>query len=128
MATFQHGLSATLSLPTAIEGVLESAGMDLARELAEARPMGGTSVIRLPGLRSCTFTAEGLFDETIDALLFAAWDGIAAVEATFSPDGGTTTYVVNTFVTGYNHRAASNAMSRITVNLSSTGDVERNPA
>ena len=127
MATPVHGINATLSIGgTPITGTLDSANMDLAREIAEARHMGDDSVIRLPGLRSCTFTAEGDFDATIDAALFTAWDGAAAVEVIFLPDGTTPpTYTVDAFVANYGLRAASNGMSRLTVNLSSTGDVVR---
>ena len=127
MATPVHGINATLSIGgTPIAGTLDSANMDLAREIAEARHMGDDSVIRLPGLRSCTFTAEGDFDATIDAALFAAWDGDAAVEVIYLPDGTTPpTYTVDVFVASYGLRAASNGMVRLTVNLSSTGDLVR---
>lgn len=120
-----HGLKATLSLgSTPIEGTLDSVSMDLAREMAEARHLGDTSVIRLPGLRSCTFTAEGEFDSVIDAKLWTAYNGDTPVKVQFSPDG-VTTYTVDVFVSNYSLRAASNAMSRLTVNLTSTGDVAR---
>ena len=122
-----HGLDATLKLGSdQIEGVLDSVNMDLQREIAEARHMGETSVIRLAGLRSCTFSAEGDFDATIDAALYAAWNGDTAVEVIFLPDGTTPpTYTVDVFVGSYGLRAASNGMVRLTVNLSSTGDVVR---
>jgi hypothetical protein len=86
--------------------------------------MGDSSVLRLPGLRSCTFSAEGDYDATIDAALYAAWNGDVAVEAIYSPDG-TVTYTVDVVVGGYSHRAASNGMSRITVAMSSSGDLAR---
>lgn len=127
MATPVHGIHATLKLgSTQIEGTLDNATMDLQRELAEARHMGDLSVIRLPGLRSATFTAEGDFDAAIDTALYNAWNGETAVEVIFLPDGTTPpTYTVDVFVASYSVRAASNAMVRITANLSSTGDVVR---
>ena len=125
MATPVHGLNATLSVGgTAIEGTLDSAGADLQREVAEARHMGDDSVIRLPGLRSCTFSAEGDYDATIDAALFAAWDGDVAVEIIYSPDG-TVTYTADAVVNSYPIRSASNGMSRITVGMMSSGDLAR---
>lgn len=126
-ATPVHGISAKLKVgATQIEGTLDSINMDLQRELAEARHMGETSVIRLAGLRSCTFSAEGDFDATIDAALYAAWNGAAAVEVIFLPDGTTPpTYTVSVFVASYGLRAASNGMVRLTVNLSSAGAVVR---
>ena len=126
-ATPVHGINATLKLGSdQIEGTLDSVNMDLQREIAEARHMGDDSVIRLPGLRSCTFSAEGDFDVTIDAALYAAWNGEAAVEVIFLPDGTTPpTYTVDVFVASYGLRTASNGMVRLTVNLSSTGDLVR---
>lgn len=127
MATPVHGINAKLKVGTTqIEGTLDSVNMDLAREIAEARHMGDSSVIRLPGLRSCTFSAEGDFDATIDTALYAAWNGETASSVTFLPDGTTPpTYTVDCFIASYSIRAASNAMVRITVNLSSTGNVTR---
>ncbi len=127
MATPVHGINATLKLgSTKIEGTLDNATMDLQRELAEARHMGDQSVIRLPGLRSATFTAEGDFDATIDTALYNAWNGETPSSVTFLPDGTTPpTYTVDCFIASYSVRAASNAMVRITVNLSSTGDITR---
>jgi len=125
MATPVHGLNANLKIGSLqIEGTLDSANMDLQRELAEARHMGDASVIRLPGLRSCTFTGEGDFDSTIDAALYAAWNGNTSVAAIFSPDG-TITYTANVCVSSYQISATSNGMVRMTVNLSSDGDVVR---
>ena len=126
MADLNHGINATLSIAggTAIEGILDNASMDLQREIAEARHMGDDSVRRLAGLRSCQFTAEGDWDDTIDAALYNAWDGAASAAAVFSPDG-VVTYTVNVCVASYQVRAASNGLVRITVNLSSDGDVER---
>lgn len=127
MATPVHGINAKLKVGTTqIEGTLDSVNMDLAREIAEARHMGDSSVIRLPGLRSATFTAEGDFDATIDTALYNAWNGETASSVTFLPDGTTPpTYTVDAFVVSYGLRAASNGMVRLTVNLSSTGDVVR---
>jgi hypothetical protein len=128
MADLNHGINATLSINagTAIEGILDSASMDLRREIAEARHMGDDSIRRLAGLRDCQFTAEGDFDDTIDAALFTAWDGATSAEAVFSPDG-TVTYTVDVWVTSYQIRAASNGLVRVTVNLSSDGDVAQGP-
>lgn len=127
MATPVHGINAKLKVGTTqIEGTLDSVNMDLAREIAEARHMGDSSVIRLPGLRSCTFSAEGDFDATIDTALYNAWNGETASSVTFLPDGTTPpTYTVDCFIASYSIRAASNGLVRITVNLTSTGDIAR---
>ena len=122
---FGHGIAATLSVGgTALEGYLENASMDLARELAEIKVFDSDSVARVAGLRNCTFTAGGPYDPTCDAALFAAWDGAAAVAVIFKPQS-TVTYTVDCFVASYNVAAGSGDKVTWTVNLSSDGDVAR---
>lgn len=125
MPDLNHGINATLSLGgTSIEGTLDSVTMDLRREIAEARHLGDSAVRRLAGLRDCTFTAEGEWDDTIDAALYNAYDGTTSVAVVFSPDG-VVDYSVNAFISDYQIRAASNSLVRITVNLSSDGTITR---
>lgn len=125
MPTFVHGVDCNLSVGgTAIEGTLSSASMDLARALAEIKSMGGGNVTRVAGLKDVTFTANGDYDATIDAVLFAAWDGAAAVEIIFEPNG-TVTYTVNCWIASYNISGNSDSQVTYTVNLSGSGDVAR---
>ncbi len=122
-----HGTKATLSVAsTALEGYVETTEMNLQRELAELRHLGGTAVGRLAGLRNCTFTAEGDYDSTIDAALYTAWSGAAAVAVAFKPAGtGGATYSMNAWIESYTVRAAANAAVRFTINLSSDGTISK---
>ena len=122
-----HVTKATLSVAsTALEGYVETTEMNLQRELAELRHLGGTAVGRLAGLRNCTFTAEGDFDSAIDAALYTAWSGAAAVAVVFKPAGATgATYSMNAWIESYTVRAAANAAVRFTINLSSDGTITK---
>jgi predicted secreted protein len=125
MPTFVHGIDCDLSIGgTAIEGTLTSASMDLSRALAEIKSMGAGQVTRVAGLKDVTFTAGGDYDATIDAALFAAWDGSAVVAVILEPNG-TITYTVNCWVASYNISASSDGQVTYTVNLSGSGDVAR---
>jgi hypothetical protein len=122
-----HGTKATLSVAgTALEGYVETTEMNLQRELAELRHLGGTAVGRLAGLRNCTFTAEGDYDSTIDSALYTAWSGAASVAVVFKPAGaGGATYSLSAWIESYTVRAAANAAVRFTINLSSDGTITK---
>lgn len=122
---FSHGVKATLQVEaTNLEGYAESTSMDLRRELAEIRVLDSAAVQRLAGLRDVTFTAEGPFDPTADAALFAAWNGDTPVTVTYKPDGAVT-YTANCLVESYNISASSGDKCTYSVNLSGTGAVSR---
>lgn len=122
---FNHGIKATLSVAgTALAGTLKSANADFQRDLAELALMGEDSKLRLPGLRDCSFTADGAFDPTIDAALWAAYDGEVAVAVVFSPNG-TVTYTANAFISSYKLAASSTSEATYNVALSGDGDVAR---
>lgn len=122
---FGHGIKATLKLNSVdLTGTLESASMDLQRELAELKLLGEDSVLRLAGLRNCTFSCNGAWDTTADAAIHTAWDGDISVACEFSPNG-TIKYTVNVFVNSYNVSAGSGDKVTYTLGLSSDGDVAR---
>lgn len=122
---FSHGVKAKLKVGTLqLEGYAESASMDLRRELAEIRVLDSTAVERVAGLRDVTFTADGPFDPTADAALYAAWNGDTAAAIEFKPDG-TVVYTSDAFVESYNISSPSGDKSTYTVNLSGTGGVSR---
>ncbi len=127
--TAVHGINADVKLGnTQIEGYLETAEMNLQRELAELRHLGATAVARLAGLQNCTFTGEGDYDETsLAAALWSAWDGDTAVSVEFKPTGAASPkYTFSAFIESYTVRAAANAAVRFTINLSSDGAISRN--
>jgi hypothetical protein len=122
---FNHGMAATLSVAgTALAGTLKSGGMDLQRELAELALMGEGSKLRLPGLRDCSFTADGAYDPTVDAALFAAYDGTVAVAVIFSPNG-TVTFTANALISSYKMTVDSKGAASYSLALSGAGDVAR---
>lgn len=126
--TAVHGINADVKLGSVqIEGYLETAEMNLQRELAELRHLGGTAVARLAGLQNCTFTGEGDYDEaSLAASLWSAYDGDTVVAIEFKPAGGSSPkYTFNAFVESYTIRAAANAAVRFTLNLASDGAVTR---
>lgn len=126
MPTFVHGITARLTVGAggSLSGVLESADMDLQRELAEIRPMGDTNIYRVAGLRNCLLTGAGAYDATVDALMWTAYDGAAAVAVEFTPDG-TIDYTMNAWVTSYKLSAASNGKVSFSISLACSGDVGR---
>jgi hypothetical protein len=82
-------------------------------------------VIRVEGLRNCTFTASGAWEETIDAALFDAWDADEdPVDVAFQPDGAVT-YAFDAFISSYSQSHSSSDKSSFSINLSSSGDVSR---
>ena len=126
MPTFVHGISAELSVNggTALEGTLTSADMSLDRSLAEIKALAGGQVARVAGLKDCTFTASGAYDATVDAALFAAWDGAVHTATVFSPDG-TVTYTLDCWIASYKITASSDAAVTYSISLSGDGDVAR---
>lgn len=126
--TAVHGINADVKLgATQIEGYLETAEMNLQRELAELRHLGATAVARLAGLQNCTFTGEGDYDEaTLAAALWSAYNGDTSVTVVFEPTGAASpAYTFEAFVESYTIRAAANAAVRFTLNLASDGVVGR---
>jgi len=126
MATFVHGIAARLTVGAggSLAGVLESADMDLQRELAEIKALGGTNIARVAGLRNTVLSGAGAWDATVDALLWTAYDGAAAVAVEFTPDG-TIDYTMNAWISSYKVSAASNGKVSFSISLAADGDVGR---
>ena len=123
---FVHGVEATLSVAsTAIEGYMTGIDASFTRAMAELNLLVADSTVRLPGLRSFTFTGKGAWDATVDAVLYTLFDGSAAGEVAFSPDGGTTTYTVSCLIPEYTINTPSDSFAGWSVQLASTGDCVR---
>lgn len=123
---FVHGIEATLSVgATAIEGYMTGIDASFTRAMAELNLLGKNSTIRLPGLRSFTFTGNGAWDATVDAALYSLFDGAAAGEVIFSPDGGTTTYTLDCLIPEYTINTPSDSFAGWSVQMASTGDCVR---
>lgn len=127
MSDFQHGINAELAFTTpalTLTGEVESATHDLQRELAEIRVWGEDSVIRVPGLRNCNFTANGAWTADLDAALFDAWNGDTPVTVSFQPDG-VVTYTFDAFIASYSQTHGSGDNSTWNITLNSSGDIQR---
>ena len=123
---FKHGIDATLSVAgSALTAYIESATMDLKRELAEIRVWGANSVQRVAGLKDAGFSVSGPYEATADLALYNAWTGAASVAIVYSPDGGTTTYTISCWVSQYSPTTGSGDAGRWSATLVSTGDVSR---
>lgn len=122
---FKHGIAAKLSIGgVAFEGYLSSAEMTLTRESGDIRVLGETDVVRVLGLRDCTFTANGAFDATADAAIYAGWNGSADVAVVFKPDG-VVTYTAQAIIPEYRVTTPSNGAGTWSVNISADGGVVR---
>lgn len=75
---FTHGSLATLAIDAAggtsytdISSYLNEASPDFEVDTAETTTLGKTSKTYIPGLNDATFSLSGLFDPTVDALLWS---------------------------------------------------------
>jgi len=124
MATFGHGIAATLSIGSAFGGYIESASMDLSRELAEIKVLTSTAIARVAGLQDCKFTSDGDYDQTADGLLWAALTSSAPTAVIFKPQA-TTAFTVNCWIESYSIAATSGDKVTFTVALSGAGTLSR---
>ena len=123
-----HGIEATLVVgAVTVTGHLESATHDLPTEVAEIRVIGETDVIRVAGLNDSNLTADGPWDATIIAGLFAARAARTPVSVVFSPDGGTNTFTTDMIITNLQQRVASNDAARWSVSLAGSGECAIGP-
>lgn len=126
---FQHGaVDVTVSIdvsgsPVDISGYLESFNADFSRELVDIKVMGDTWVSRLNGIRMCDCSGEAVFDPTIDAALYAAWNGNAAITWSYVID--TVTYSGECRIPTYSVNASSTDAVRQPFTLVSDGAVTR---
>lgn len=122
---FNHGVAATLSIGgTAFAGYIDSVDAAFTRALAEIRTLGATAVARVAGLEDFSFTVNGAFDATADAVLYTLFHGSAAGVIVFQPDG-TTNYTVSCWMPQYSIKVSSDAAATWTIQLASSGDCVR---
>ena len=122
---FVHGKDTTLTIDgTAFTAYADNATLNRSMDPAETTVFGLDDRTYIAGLRDATFTASGPWDATADAALHAAQD-LASIAWNYSPDGGTTTYSGNGFVTAYTPASPVGDRNAWSVTIQVTGAVSR---
>jgi len=89
---FSHGIDADFWIDVSgsladMTAYLENLSPEFTRELAEIKALGTTYVQRLAGIRMFSMSGDGKFDPTLDAAIYAAWNGDSAVTWQYYPQG-----------------------------------------
>jgi len=122
---FVHGSNATFSLDgTDISSYVDSVQLSKSLDTAEVTALGDSDKAYIGGLFSATMTVSGSWDATLDATVAGAMDGATCAFA-YSPDGGTTTYSGNCFVTAYTPASSASDADKWSASLQASGTVSR---
>lgn len=98
---FVHGKDSTISIDaTDISAYSDSTSLNKIKDLFETTTFGSDDKTFIDGLREHDVSLGGKWDATCDAVMDGADDG-ASVAFSYSPDGGTTTYSGNCFISNY---------------------------
>jgi hypothetical protein len=122
---FVHGKGATLSIDgTAVTAYTDQTSLNKVKDLFETTVFGNDDKTYIDGLREHDLSIGGKWDATADGVFAGADDG-ASVAFSFSPDGGTTTYSGNCFISNYNIDAPVGGGVTWTASFKPTGAVGR---
>lgn len=122
---FVHGSNATLSLDaTPVTVYTDQTTVTRNGETADVTAFGNDDRAFIGGLRGASVDFAGHYDAAYDAVLHGALDQ-ALIAWAYSPDGGTTTYSGNGFLTSYTVGASVGDKVSISGNLQVTGAVGR---
>ena len=122
---FVHGSNATLSLDgTPVTVYTDQTTVTRNGETADVTAFGNDDRAFIAGLRGATLDFAGHYDAAFDAVLHGALDQ-ASIAWAYSPDGGTTTYSGNGFLTSYTVGASVGDKVSISGNLQVSGAVGR---
>lgn len=122
---FVHGKGQTISVDgTAITAYTDQISFSRNVETAEVTAFGNDDRAYIAGLEGATISLSGHYDATGDAVLHGAFDG-ASVAWAYSPDGGTTTYSGNAFITNYSTGGSVGERVPWSASLTVTGAVAR---
>ena len=98
---FVHGKDATLSIDAAnISAFTDNVSFSRDVDTAETSTFGDSDKTYITGLNGATLNCGGKWDASVDGTMAGAQDG-AVVAFDYSPDGGTTSYTGNCFLTNY---------------------------
>lgn len=122
---FVHGSNATLSLDgTAVTTYTDQTTLTRNGETADVTAFGNDDRAFIAGLRNAQLDFAGHYDATADGVLAGALDQ-ASIAWSYSPDGGTTTYSGNGFLTSYTVGATVGDKVSLSGSLQITGAVSR---
>ena len=122
---FVHGSNATFTLNSvAITSYVDTVSFSRSLDTAEVTAFGDTDKASIGGLKGLTISLGGSWDATLDSTINTAMSATAVAWA-YSPDGGTTTYSGNCFVTGYNPSSGASDADKWSGSLLITGSVTR---
>lgn len=91
--------------PADIEAYLDSAAIDLMRQVIATTTFGNTSEVNVPALRSGSLDLKGPFVVALDAIFFAAWNRDTSTSIVVKPIGpgtGNVSYSFEVVIEKYN--------------------------
>ncbi len=122
-----HGKQSTMSIDdTDISPRVDTTSLNRVKDLAEVTNFASTGDNKefIDGLRSHEISIGGPWDATVDAIMVGADDG-SSVAFSYSPDGGTTTYAGNCFISNYSINSPVGGRVEWSAGFSTTGAVSR---
>lgn len=129
MSDFGHGINADFDLAgSSIKAYLEGIDPTFTRELAEIRIIGTAFVQKLAGHYMGSFAIDGDFHPTLDAALWTAFTGAAAVAWAYYPQGnsgGKIKYAGSCWVPQYKPGPAAGEYVKSSFTLECTGEISR---
>ena len=125
---FSHGISGVFSIdvsssPVDMSDYIENVNLDFTRDIADIKTIGATWVSRLAGIRICDISGQAAFDPTIDAALYAAWNG--DTDVTWSLVIGGVTYSGECRCPSYSVNVSATDAVRQPFTLVSNGTIAR---
>jgi len=122
---FVHGSNGVLILDgTTVSTYTDQTTITRNGETADVTAFGNDDRAFIAGLRNAQLDFAGHYDAAYDSVLAGAMDQ-ASIAWSFSPDGGTTTYSGNGFLTSYSESASVGDKVSVSGSLQVTGAVGR---
>ncbi len=124
---FVHGKEATMSIDaTDISAQVDTTSLNRVKDLAEVTTFASTGDNKehIDGLRGHEISIGGPWNATVDAVIYGTDDG-SSVAFSYSPDGGTTTYAGNCFLSNYSFTSNASNRNEWSAGFSTTGAVTR---
>jgi len=122
---FVHGKDSTLVVDgTTVTSYADNSALNRGMDPADVTVFGQDDRAYIAGLRNATLNFSGPWDAAVDLVWHNAQD-LASIAWSYSPDGGTTTYSGNGFVTAYNPGSPVGDRVAWTSTVQVTGSVSR---